>query len=261
MPICRMCHIRFPTRKIINGKVRNLQNRKYCLECSPFGSGNTRKLEIPRKGKRKRCKKSFYSKEKCREYQQRMRRERKRKLVEFLGGQCRICGYNKCLSALEFHHLKEEEKDFKSFAVAANGLRAGWKILVREIKKCILLCANCHREIHENMHDYLKLDVICDEEKLNQWILSKKPKPAKPKIYFCQICGKKISGFGKTGKCLECCSKARRKVMNRPSVEILQQEVNVIGYAGTGRKYGVSCHTVRQWLGKKKWSSNFNPNL
>ena len=62
---------------------------------------------------------------------------------ELLGNKCSICGYNKCSNALEFHHTTEE----KEFNIA--GARFGWNKLKEEIKKCILLCANCHREHHQ----------------------------------------------------------------------------------------------------------------
>ena len=57
MPLCRKCETPFPVKKEIDGKVRNLQNRKYCLTCSPFGSGNTKKLEKPKKETKKEEKK------------------------------------------------------------------------------------------------------------------------------------------------------------------------------------------------------------
>ena len=57
---------------------------------------------------------------------------------------CSICGYNKCIAALEFHHLESEEKDFN----ISKGYSYSFKRLVAELSKCILVCANCHREIH-----------------------------------------------------------------------------------------------------------------
>ena len=74
------------------------------------------------------------------------RRENKRLLVEYKGGECERCGYNKCIGALEFHHLDPTEKEFP--------LTGNTNSLVRqkaEADKCILVCANCHREIHNGM--------------------------------------------------------------------------------------------------------------
>lgn len=61
---------------------------------------------------------------------------------EILGGKCSKCGYNKCDAALEFHHVIGS----KEFQIA--GAKYGWKRMKAEIEKCILLCANCHREHH-----------------------------------------------------------------------------------------------------------------
>jgi hypothetical protein len=71
------------------------------------------------------------------------RKQNKLLLVEYKGGKCEICGYNKNISALEFHHLDPSKKEF--------GLTANTNSIERqkeEADKCILLCANCHREIH-----------------------------------------------------------------------------------------------------------------
>lgn len=66
--------------------------------------------------------------------------------VEFLGGRCIRCGYNKCIDALDFHHPNDD----KSFGIADKGVTRSWKKLKEELTKCILLCANCHREEHSN---------------------------------------------------------------------------------------------------------------
>lgn len=147
MPVCKLCNEKFPTKLEIDGKTRNLQHRKYCLDCSPFGSGNTKKLEKP--GLTMREKKERDA-EKYRKWQKKARLERKAKLVAMKGGKCSICGYDRCIKALEFHH--KGDKEDKSFSVAANGMLARWEKLVREVKKCILVCANCHREIHDGLH-------------------------------------------------------------------------------------------------------------
>ena len=72
----------------------------------------------------------------------------KEELVEYKGGKCEICGYNKCLSALEFHHLDPSKKDF---GIASNSSYKNINILKKEIDKCILVCSNCHREIHSEI--------------------------------------------------------------------------------------------------------------
>jgi transcriptional regulator len=74
------------------------------------------------------------------------RKRVKSKLVEHMGGGCKICGYNKCLSALHFHHLDPNEKDF-----TISGKSSSFDKLKKEAEKCILVCSNCHSEIHEGL--------------------------------------------------------------------------------------------------------------
>jgi len=61
------------------------------------------------------------------------------------GGKCEKCGYDRCLEALEFHHLDDSKKNF---GLSEKGYARSWKKVEKELEKCILLCANCHREIH-----------------------------------------------------------------------------------------------------------------
>ena len=75
-------------------------------------------------------------------------RELKQQAVDYKGGYCIICGYNKCNAALEFHHLEPDKKDFsisqlKKYAFTEN--------IKKELDKCILLCSNCHREFHSGI--------------------------------------------------------------------------------------------------------------
>jgi hypothetical protein len=74
--------------------------------------------------------------------------QNKAKAVALLGGKCIRCGYNKCISALEFHHVNPENKE----RVGTGNLASRcWERYLEEIKKCILLCANCHREEEESL--------------------------------------------------------------------------------------------------------------
>jgi len=76
------------------------------------------------------------------------RRIKKEKLVSLLGGKCELCGYNKYLGALDFHHKDPSQK---KFALSVRGLSYSWETCVQEARKCMLLCANCHREIERNI--------------------------------------------------------------------------------------------------------------
>ena len=71
------------------------------------------------------------------------RKKIKQMAIDYKGGQCSLCGYDKCPDALEFHH--EGSKDF---GLAASGLTRSWDKTRQELEKCTLVCSNCHREIH-----------------------------------------------------------------------------------------------------------------
>lgn len=72
----------------------------------------------------------------------------KQELVDYKGGKCQICGYSRCLSALEFHHLDPLSKDF---GISSNTRYNNIETLKKEADKCILVCSNCHREIHAGL--------------------------------------------------------------------------------------------------------------
>jgi len=74
------------------------------------------------------------------------RKRTKKKLIEYKGGKCELCGYNKCDSALQFHHKDPTEKDF-----SISGKSLSFDRLKEEVDKCMLVCSNCHAEIHENI--------------------------------------------------------------------------------------------------------------
>lgn len=68
------------------------------------------------------------------------------KAVHYKGGKCSICSYNKCITALEFHHIDPTTKLFG----ISDGCTRSWEVIKVELDKCILVCANCHRELHFN---------------------------------------------------------------------------------------------------------------
>ncbi len=83
------------------------------------------------------------------EYLKKAVTERRRKLkamiVEYRGGKCMLCGYNRCIWALDLHHLDESQKEF---GLSVRGMTRSWEKIKEEADKGVLLCANCHREIH-----------------------------------------------------------------------------------------------------------------
>lgn len=77
----------------------------------------------------------------------RRRRKIKARVVMFFGGKCNRCGYDKCLEAFDVHHKDPSKKDF---AISVTGVTRSWEKIEKELSKCELLCANCHREHHAN---------------------------------------------------------------------------------------------------------------
>ena len=76
------------------------------------------------------------------------RRKLKNALVKYKGGSCIICGYNKSSWALDLHHINPKKK---SFELNVKGLSRSWDLLIKEADKCVLICANCHREVHSGI--------------------------------------------------------------------------------------------------------------
>lgn len=72
------------------------------------------------------------------------RKKVKLKAVEYLGGKCSECGYDKNYASLDFHHIDPSQKDF---SISSNSYFP-WDTIKTELDKCILLCRNCHGEIH-----------------------------------------------------------------------------------------------------------------
>ena len=149
MKTCEACGRLFPVKLVIDGKMRSLYGRRFCLDCSPFGVHNTSRrppgtlsstdlLEMRRK---RRNAKTY-------RYQKKRRKSVKAKLVAALGGKCADCGYAANSNALEFHHLVAATKEFTISKFAAQ--LAFDKLLV-EARKCVLLCANCHRIRHASV--------------------------------------------------------------------------------------------------------------
>ncbi len=154
------CENIIPYSVWIDGKQRYLHNRKYCLECSPFGKHNTRNLDHEKLGPNEThiepricsCGNTYENKgTKCWSCCTKKSRTNKRvKLVSLLGNNCWMCGYDKCVEALEFHHVDPSKK---SFGLSVRECQYSWEKIFEEVKKCVLLCANCHREFHSNMID------------------------------------------------------------------------------------------------------------
>lgn len=167
----------------------------------------------------------------------------KSRAVYVLGGKCQICGYNKCQQALEFHHINPEEKEF----TIQENCNRGWEIVKSEIKKCALLCANCHREVHAGLIT-TQLVSPFDVDKAEE--VSGLVEDLKThKIYYCKECGIEVSRGNDT--CPACASKLKRKV-ERPNREELKRLIRTVSFTNIAKMYGVTDNAIR------KWCDNYN---
>jgi hypothetical protein len=105
------------------------------------------------------------------------RKRTKQKIVESMGGCCQVCGYFKCEAALELHHIDSSKKDFSFGSVRANPQSAD--LIKTELKKCILLCSNCHKEIHDGVTSMPESYAKLNEEIFDSWKIERKERKEK----------------------------------------------------------------------------------
>jgi hypothetical protein len=194
--------------------------------------------------------KSNYCSEKCYSKARVVtRRKRLKELsISFLGGKCGLCNYNKCVRSLDFHHL---DAGLKSFGIASSGYSHSWAKIKEELKKCILVCSNCHGEIHEGFYNIELLNEI-QSDQLKNGIDLELPKAPETKYISCTQCGKERKYYKNHSKfCVECYNLNRRTV-ERPDHKELKRLIKENGYRGTGRIFGVSDNAIR------KWENNFS---
>lgn len=159
---CLKCGGHFSQTCLIDGKIRSLSSRKYCLTCSPFGKKNClplhdEKAMDPNRTCSKCGRKYKYGgkynsqghrKEICNSCKSVLTAHRhKEKALQYKGGACQQCGYDKCSRALCFHHVDSSDK----FATVSHIYNHSWAKIQEELDKCVLLCMNCHAERHEEL--------------------------------------------------------------------------------------------------------------
>lgn len=163
MLTCRKCNEKFPTSVKIDGKRYGLYRRKFCLRCSPFKEHNTRKLDTVSENGRvcPRCNKNvplsqFYQRrnkpgsssycKSCTNHQTIERQQKFKQIcVDYKGGKCQKCGYDKYIGSLEFHH---QDSNDKLFEISKARHKQFSDKVKEELDKCELLCSNCHKETH-----------------------------------------------------------------------------------------------------------------
>lgn len=102
-----------------------------------------KEADISKDGRRWRCKDCLAA------HNRNKRRTIKQMLVDEAGGGCIVCGYNRSMRALHFHHKDPSLKEFKISITRSKSMEA----LRKEIEKCILLCSNHHMELEDGLLD------------------------------------------------------------------------------------------------------------
>lgn len=151
------CGKKIPLTVTIDSRSRNLQHRKRCLSCLPFGTARgrwhgvkTRTVDEESEVRRQRWRAAYEAKRteigKCPITA--MRIARKALLLSWFNSKCQLCSYNKCPRNLAFHHLDPAQK---ASPLNVSACQAALPKILMELIKCVLLCNNCHGEVHAGL--------------------------------------------------------------------------------------------------------------
>jgi endogenous inhibitor of DNA gyrase (YacG/DUF329 family) len=180
--------------------------------------------------------------------------------IRAFGGKCQMCGYSRCHAALEFHHPDEDKKEYSPSYIIG---RWSWERAKPELEKCVLLCSNCHREVH-----------YIGEDNTNLYVLRRKPFM----VVVCEQCGTEFDTKNYEQKyCSKSCQHlASRKIRRQPlhpktselkldtkisepkpltfgdSIRPGKSELEKllkenISFVRLGKMFGVSDNAVRKW--------------
>lgn len=172
--------------------------------------------------------------------------KRKYEAVLARGGKCEICGYNKNIGVLEFHHRNPDEKEYQIDMRAFSN--TSLEKLQKELNKCDLLCANCHRELH---HPELFLDKVkeiikdCQKKSFSNSTFS---------VQICPVCGK---NFKKVKGKIYCSEECRWKDKNYPSIEEVEEQYKMLhSWEKVAQYFGITrkiIQGIRKRAGKLKF--------
>lgn len=252
MPACKHCGVHFPSRLVIKNKLQ-AHKRKYCLECLPVGK-NKRPLHVRNstvdRGDTVVCgcgrvyiyeKSRGHAKTNCNSCAVNSRRfSVKKRAVEYKGGNCERCGYSRCLSALQFHHIDPSKKDFSP----GGNHSVAWSRMQLELDKCALLCSNCHIEVHA------EISAKANRKARNYQEGTQRQKEASPVFVpnTCPGCGKRLARHNKT---CQGCRPAVYKIA-WPDISVIKALVTKTSFEEAARQLKVSSNAIRKHLEKLK---------
>lgn len=163
------------------------------------------------------------------EYVQKRREHIKLLALAYKGNKCQCCGYNKCISALEFHHIEPTQKEF---AIGTNGYTRSWNKVKNELDKCILVCSNCHREIHANILQCPN-EIIKDNESVNILLDKFKSENKVDKLEKLDISAKQLKNY---------------VIPSKDELIDLFKKYNT--FENIGRLYGITGNAIKKWCKK-----------
>lgn len=157
----------------------------------------------------------------------------KRRIIAAMGGKCVCCEYDQYSGSLALHHLDPDEKDF-GFGSMRKSARS-WAKIVVELRKCVLVCHNCHSEIHGGVRKVPKNAARFNEAWTDYSILERPPVP-------CRRCKRPT----KNGTCTKACAILAMTKANWPPDEDLRREVWGTSMRAVGLRLGVSDKAVKK---------------
>ena len=200
------------------------------------------------------------------------RKRSKARMVDIMGGKCVCCGYTNCLGALDFHHIDDAQKSFSLGSIRARP--KSWDIVVAELKKCVLVCCRCHREITAGILNVDGIQSSFDDKYVDYksafGVVGENERKFRTQKK-CQVCHNEfLVSNGNQKYCSLKCSKQSKishimgisngitgkahipikQKIRWPGSDQLLEAAKEIGYEAVGRKLGVTGASVKKRLKK-----------
>lgn len=150
-------------------------------------------------------------------------------LVKAFGNKCQRCGEEHSVGVFDFHHLNPNEK---SFGLGSGFTTRAKSSYAEEAKKCVMLCANCHRYVENDGVDVSDLVCAFDE-----------------KVYYDTIdeLTNKQKAIVEQRQEQREALKTEKPLMYKPTREQLKMDIRSMPMVQVGSKYLVSDNAVRKW--------------
>ncbi len=175
---------------------------------------------------------------------QRWRLKAKRWLIIYAGGKCQVCAYDKYYGNLVFHHFGEKKETLSKLVLAT----VSWKRILAEADKCVLLCHNCHGEVHAGFRPCPDINLVTRQSAL-ALIESEKPILKKNKYRPCAYC-KKMTNALKF--CSQKCSQLASAKITWPSDEELSKLVWQQPMTVLAKKLGITDKAIKKHCKKRE---------